>query len=306
MFVADAAPMTTPQPMAPPQPVGKSAPFQEVQRDPARRDTATASQDAYRRGDYAEAAKLAKRGATRGDFAAMTLLGKLYVNGQGLVADEAEGIRWLTQAAARHHVEAAYELGMVYGDASRGHPDYAQALYWFVRAAHLGHADAATNLALLYRQGLGTARSLGMALQWINAAIALNPDYQAQHLGQLRANRLAILKEMSNDEIDAAARIVSPDAPLSRAILRDPKAFAHAIECPKGTARDRTIAVVVLAVKVGEDGRVTDARVEGSSGFPVLDRAALAAAVRTEIEPLRISDQPVDSWQLLLSAATLH
>jgi len=50
---------------------------------------------------------------------------------------------------------------------------------------------------------------------------------------------------------------------------------------------------VELWVRVAEDGRVLDARVQGSSGFELLDRAAVAAVGRWRFHPGRIGQTPV-------------
>jgi protein TonB len=53
--------------------------------------------------------------------------------------------------------------------------------------------------------------------------------------------------------------------------------------------------VVVLDVKVSAQGRATGVTVAQSSGYPLLDEAALTAVRRWEFDPARKRDAAVDS-----------
>jgi protein TonB len=52
---------------------------------------------------------------------------------------------------------------------------------------------------------------------------------------------------------------------------------------------------VVLEVQIGADGRVTSASVKHSSGFPLLDSAAVQGVLRWTFEPARVTGLPVAS-----------
>lgn len=56
---------------------------------------------------------------------------------------------------------------------------------------------------------------------------------------------------------------------------------------------------VMLALRIGADGRVGEARVEESSGFARLDEAALAALRQCRFEPARANGKPVEAWSRL-------
>jgi periplasmic protein TonB len=53
---------------------------------------------------------------------------------------------------------------------------------------------------------------------------------------------------------------------------------------------------VVLQLLVGVDGKVTDAKVETSSGFDRLDKAALAALSRCKFTPGEVNGAPAPAW----------
>jgi protein TonB len=53
---------------------------------------------------------------------------------------------------------------------------------------------------------------------------------------------------------------------------------------------------VMLDVLVGSDGMVRDLRLAGSSGYPVLDRSAMAQVRTWRFEPARKGEQPIPMW----------
>ncbi|MFC1824356.1 energy transducer TonB, partial [Thermodesulfobacteriota bacterium] len=53
---------------------------------------------------------------------------------------------------------------------------------------------------------------------------------------------------------------------------------------------------VLLEVLVNQEGKVQDLRLLQSSGFPVLDRAAMASVRKWGFEPGRKGDDAVDMW----------
>jgi protein TonB len=66
-------------------------------------------------------------------------------------------------------------------------------------------------------------------------------------------------------------------------------------EYPPAARRERQEGVVLLAVDVGTNGRPTAVAVQRSSGFPLLDAAALAGVRRWRFEPARAAGVPVAS-----------
>lgn len=62
---------------------------------------------------------------------------------------------------------------------------------------------------------------------------------------------------------------------------------------------------VTLDFLVGEDGAVRDARIAGSSGYPLLDVAAQDGIRRCRFKPAMQDGQPVESWMKLQYVWTL-
>ena len=56
---------------------------------------------------------------------------------------------------------------------------------------------------------------------------------------------------------------------------------------------------VVLQLLVGVDGKVTDSKVETSSGYERLDKAAQAALSRCKFEPGTVDGVPSPAWAQL-------
>lgn len=68
---------------------------------------------------------------------------------------------------------------------------------------------------------------------------------------------------------------------------------------PKQAARNGDAGIVTLALLVGVDGRVTGARIEHSSGFRDLDRAALTALSLCTFKPAMQGDVAQAGWALI-------
>ena len=79
--------------------------------------------------------------------------------------------------------EAAGRLGKLYLDGDGVLQDVGAAQSWLGRAAHQGNAAAQRELGLLYENGLGTAKDPGKAYVWLDIA-ARNGDAQAQRLAR--------------------------------------------------------------------------------------------------------------------------
>jgi protein TonB len=86
----------------------------------------------------------------------------------------------------------------------------------------------------------------------------------------------------------AAGNILKPAAPLYR---RNPPPPYPRIAKARGY-QGRTL----LNVLVGRDGRVKDAAVAASSGYRLLDEAALNAVARWIFEPATRGEEPVEMW----------
>jgi periplasmic protein TonB len=95
------------------------------------------------------------------------------------------------------------------------------------------------------------------------------------------------------------ARVAAPDRGTgSGGILTEAKAdhFRNRPPpYPESARRKRQEGVVFLFMEVTSEGRVSSVKIHKSSGYPVLDEAALSAARRYRFKPATMGGIPVDS-----------
>jgi len=75
---------------------------------------------------------------------------------------------------------------------------------------------------------------------------------------------------------------------------------------PAQAARNGDSGTVTLALLVGVDGKVSASRIERSSGFPQLDKAALNALSRCAFNPAMQGDVPQAGWAQVAYTWTLE
>ena len=100
--------------------------------------------------DYAKAREWYEKAAAKGDANAMSNLGVLYDNGQGVAQDYAKAREWYEKAAAKGDANAMNNLGLLYNNGHGVAQDYAKAREWYEKAAAKGDATAMANLGVLY------------------------------------------------------------------------------------------------------------------------------------------------------------
>ena len=104
---------------------------------------------AYNRGDYATALKEWRPLAEGGSPSAQSLLGKMYLNGEGVTRDYSKAVKWFRRAAEQGLVNAQERLGYMYEHGKGVAQDNGQAVMWYRKAAEHGFEQARTNLARL-------------------------------------------------------------------------------------------------------------------------------------------------------------
>ena len=119
---------------------------------------------AYQRGYYLTAFDLATKLVANGERSAMTLLGELYLNGQGVPQDIKQAASWFELAAEQGDPEAQFSLGLLYARGRGVEPDLTKAIALFTKAAKSGQKNAQFNLAYMALQGQGLRRDLTRAL----------------------------------------------------------------------------------------------------------------------------------------------
>jgi uncharacterized protein len=64
----------------------------------------------------------------------------MYKNGNGVVQDYAEAVKWYRLAAEQGYADAQYNLGLMYDYGNGVVQDYAEAVKWYRLAAEQGNA----------------------------------------------------------------------------------------------------------------------------------------------------------------------
>ena len=107
--------------------------------------------------------------AEQGDAKAQINLGVMYRNGQGVIQDYKQAVKWYRKAAEQGDATAQYNLGVMY-DNGRGVPkDYVMAhMYWNI-AAVSGYKDAIKNRGLIEKDMTSSqlAEAQKLAREWM-------------------------------------------------------------------------------------------------------------------------------------------
>ena len=123
------------------------------------------------RGDYATALSLLRPLADQGDVDAQFLLGFMYDDGEGVVQDRKEAVKWYRLAAAQGNAYAQLHLGLMYDNGRGGVPqDHKEAVKWFWLAAAQGNPSAQFRLGFMYDSGRGVVKDRKEAVMWYQLA----------------------------------------------------------------------------------------------------------------------------------------
>lgn len=128
------------------------------------------AQERISAGDFAAAAALMRKSASKGLPIAQYALAKLHEKGNGVPKDLTLAREWTEKAANGGNVKAMYDLAVFMAEGEGGPQSYAGAVEWFRKAAEFGVVDSQYNLGVLFEQGLGISPNLTEALFWFQVA----------------------------------------------------------------------------------------------------------------------------------------
>ena len=111
-----------------------------------------------------------RQAAEQGDATAQFNLGFMYANGEGVLKDNAEAVRWYRLAAEQGLASAQYNLGVMCAKGEGVLKDDAEAVRWYRLAAEQGDAHAQYNLGVMCAKGEGVLKDSGLAHMWSNIA----------------------------------------------------------------------------------------------------------------------------------------
>ena len=111
----------------------------------ARADDLKDTEDAYKKGNYAQVIELLLPLVAQGDAEAQFRLGWIYAEGKGVTQDYKEAVKWYRLAAKQGEVVAQYNLGVMYDEGKGVKQDYVRAYMWFNLAASKGYKNGSKN-----------------------------------------------------------------------------------------------------------------------------------------------------------------
>jgi TPR repeat protein len=107
---------------------------------------------AARAGDFATALAEWKPLAEQGDAVAQFYLGVMYANGEGVLEDDKEAVKWFKLAAEQGYAKAQYNLGLMYDNGQGVIQDNVYAHMWCNIAASNGSENAKKGKDILAKQ----------------------------------------------------------------------------------------------------------------------------------------------------------
>ena len=107
---------------------------------------------AARAGDFATALAEWKPLAEQGDAVAQFYLGVMYANGEGVLEDDKEAVKWFKLAAEQGYAKAQYNLGLMYDNGEGVIQDNVYAHMWCNIAASNGSENAKKGKDILAKQ----------------------------------------------------------------------------------------------------------------------------------------------------------
>ena len=118
--------------------------------------------------------------AKASDAEAQVQLGKMYEEGDGILMDSKEAVRWFGQAAQAGNREGQYQYALALMDGRGVVQDYQAAFKWLEAAAKGGHPAAEFQLGRMYYKGMGIPVDKAKAYIWFNLAAARGNEEAAR------------------------------------------------------------------------------------------------------------------------------
>lgn len=107
-----------------------------------------------------------KKDALNGDVSAQVKLCKIYKNGDGVIMNKKEALKWLEMAADNGDRKSLHEIAWLYAYSKIVKKDLNKSFQYTLKAAQLNVVDSQKNVAVLYYLGHGTPQNFYEALMW--------------------------------------------------------------------------------------------------------------------------------------------
>ena len=118
--------------------------------------------------------------------------------------DYANAVRLYRPLAAKGDPSAQVNLGFMYDEGLGVPQDYAEAVKWYRRAADQGEPQGLSNLANMYRDGLGVRQDYIQAHLWFNLAAARFPAAEKEKREAATKHRDTVGAKMTPEQVAEA------------------------------------------------------------------------------------------------------
>ena len=133
--------------------------------------------------DYYEAVKWFRKAAEQNHAGAQNKLGECYFNGRGVEQDGAEAVKWYQLAADKGNDSGQRGLAYCYYTGSGIEKNREKAVEWYIKAAEQGNVKAQNSLAKCYYNGKGCEQDYSEAVKWFRMAANAGNDIAQYYLG---------------------------------------------------------------------------------------------------------------------------
>ena len=120
----------------------------------------------YAAGDYAGAEKYLSSAVKNDDPELLYMLGRICYLGVGVKQDYSRAFELLARSADRGNIDSMVLIGKMYHRGEGFSQDYARALQWYKRAAEKGSSEAMYNVGSMYYNGDGVSPDYLEAIRW--------------------------------------------------------------------------------------------------------------------------------------------
>jgi len=98
--------------------------------------------DLIKKEDFYEAANVCKTLAKKGEKNAQFALATLYYQGNGLMSDMGQALKWMRMSAQQNHNKAQYNFGIMLANGQGSNADLVEAYAWLKIASENGYSAA--------------------------------------------------------------------------------------------------------------------------------------------------------------------
>ena len=121
--------------------------------------------------------------------------------------DYANAVRLYRPLATKGDPSAQVNLGFMYDEGLGVPQDYAEAVKWYRRAADQGEPHGLSNLANMYRDGLGVPQDYIQAHLWFNLAAARFPAAEKEKREAATEHRDTVGAKMTPEQVAEAQKL---------------------------------------------------------------------------------------------------